>query len=156
MSGERDKALEYCNQSLELAREIGAKRVEAGVLTNLPYVRTGNAKPGEMIGYYEDALKLYREMGEKRGESATLAGLGAVLMQDGKHEKAVGQYLAGLEICSALGLTDVSGPARHRYGLGKCLEALGREEFVAACARVGMAPPAAENLAKELASPRER
>jgi tetratricopeptide (TPR) repeat protein len=156
MAGEKDKALEYCNQSLELAREIGAKRVEAGVLTNLPCVQPGKAEPGEMIRYYEDALKLYREMGEKRGESATLAGLGAVLMQDGKHEKAVGQYLVGLEICSALGLTDVSGPARHRHGLGRCLDALGREKFVAACARFGMAPPAAENLAKELASPRER
>jgi len=156
MSGAKEKAVDYCTQALGLAREIGAKRVEAGVLANLPYVHTGKAEPGEIIGYYEDALKLFREVGDKRGESATLAGLGGALMQDGKHETAVGKYLAGLEICSVLGLTDVSGPARHRYGLGKCLDAMGRDKFVAACAKAGLATPEAEDLAKDLSSPGER
>jgi tetratricopeptide (TPR) repeat protein len=152
--GEQDKALEYCEKSLALAREIGDKGTEAGALANIDYLRSDHLKPYERLVNQEQALKLMREVGDKRGQANLLANMGATLIDMGEHEKAVASYLTAQNTYSVPGT--IQGPKRYRHGLGRCLDAMGREKFVAACAKAGMTPPEAEKLAKELASPRER
>ena len=154
MGGEHDKALESCEKSLALAREIGEKRIEAGALASLDFLRSDELKPAERLANYEHALALMREVGDRQGEASILANFGAILIDLGEYERAVASYLGAQYAFSVPGT--ITGPKRYRYGLGRCLDALGREKFVAACAKSGMAIPEAENLAKELASPRER
>jgi len=154
MSGEQDKALEYCEKSLALAREIGDKGTEAGALANIDFLRADELKPAERLANQEQALKLMREVGDKRGQANLLANVGATLIDVGEHEKAVASYLTAQNTHSVPGT--IEGPKRYRYGLGRCLDAMGREKFVAACAKAGMTAPDAESLVKELASPKER
>jgi tetratricopeptide (TPR) repeat protein len=153
-NGEHDKALEYCEKSLALAREIGAKKLEAGALANVGFLRWDAPALGKRIEHFEGALKLFREIGDKRGAASMLANIGATFIDNGEPEKAVGSYLAAQNTYSVPGT--IEGPERYRYGLGRCLVAMGRDKFVAACVKVGMPKPEAEKLAKELASPRER
>jgi tetratricopeptide (TPR) repeat protein len=154
MSGEPDKALEYCNQSLALAREIGDRRIEAGALANIDFLRPDELAPAERLANQEQALKLMREVGDKRGQANLLANMGATLIDMGEYEKAVASYLTAQNTYSVP--DTITGPKRYRHGLGRCLDAMGRDKFVAACAKAEMPKPEAENLAKELASPRER
>jgi tetratricopeptide (TPR) repeat protein len=148
--GDQGKGLEYCEKALALAREIGAKKLEAAALGNIGYLRSDNAAPGERLEFHERALKLFREIGDKLGETAMLANIGGILRERGEYEKAVGLYLTAQATCSVPGT--LVGPERYRHGLGKCLDALGREKFVAACEKAGMPKPEAEKLAKQLAS----
>jgi tetratricopeptide (TPR) repeat protein len=154
MSGEHDKALEYCEKSLALAREIGDKGIEAGALASIDLLRSDELKPAERLANQEQALKLMREIGDKRGQASLLANLGATLIDVGEHEKAVASYVTAQNTFSVPGT--ITGPKRYRHGLGRCLDAMGRDKFLAACEKAGMPKPEAENLARELASPRER
>ena len=148
-----DKAMDYAEKGLKLARETGAKKLEAGALANIGFLLKDKAGPDEMLRNHQDALKLLREIGDKQGEASTLANIGGWLVQGGKHEQALEPYLTGFMISSALDLAQLSGPERFRWGLGKCLDALGRDKFIAACEKAGMPKLEAEKLAKELGSP---
>ncbi|MCX6843851.1 MAG: tetratricopeptide repeat protein [candidate division WOR-3 bacterium] len=151
MSGEQDKALEYCEKSLALAREIGEKGIEAGALANIDFLRSDELKPAERLANQEQALKLMREVGDKRGQANLLANMGATQIDVGEHEKAVASYVTAQNTYSVPGT--IQGPERYRHGLGRCLTAMGREKFVAACAKSGMAGPEADRMAQELANP---
>jgi tetratricopeptide (TPR) repeat protein len=152
---ELDKALEYHEQALAMAREVGARREEAAFLCNIGVIREKRGEPDKVLEYGEEALRLFREVGDKEGESFVLATIGSKMLDKGEHEKAAGLYLAGLEISTALDLAELSGPARPMWGLGKCLDAMGRDRFVAACVKAGKPEADAEKLAGELASPEE-
>ena len=151
-----DKAMEYWERGYRLAREIGSKRLEAGALANKGFLLKDKAEPDQLLEYHQEALKLYREIGDKGGEAGTLANLGGWLIRKGEHEKALGLILAARRIGLALDLAGLVGPGRFRWGLGKCLDAMGRDKFVASCVKAGESRPETEKLATELASRTER
>ena len=64
--GDAKKAIEYYEQALKIAREIGDRRGEGTRLGNLgiAYSDLGEAK--KAIDYYEQALKIAREIGDRR------------------------------------------------------------------------------------------
>ena len=66
--GEARKAIEYYEQALAIAREIGDRRGEGASLGNLgrAYADLGDAR--KAIEYYEQALAIAREIGDKRDE----------------------------------------------------------------------------------------
>ena len=49
----------------------------------------------------------------------------------------------------------MTGPVRFRYGLGRCLDVMGRDRFVTACVKAGKTQVDAEALASVLGSPEE-
>ena len=152
------KALEYWERGYKLAREIGAKRLEAGALVNKAFLLKDKTKPpDEVFADNEAALKLHRETGDKEGEAATLANIGGWHMLRGEHEKALSLILAAHGISLELDLAGFLGPRRFRsWLLGACLDALGREKFIAACVKDGKPKLEAEKLATELESRAEK
>ena len=68
--GDARKAIEYYEQALAIAREIGDRRGEGTALGNLglAYAALGDAR--KAIEYYEQALAIAREIGDRRGEGA--------------------------------------------------------------------------------------
>ena len=74
--GELRKAIEYYEQALKIAREIGDRRGEGTSLGNLGNAYTDLGQPVKAIEYYEQALKISREIGDRRGEGASLGNLG--------------------------------------------------------------------------------
>jgi tetratricopeptide (TPR) repeat protein len=152
-----DKALEYWKRGYKLAREIGAKRLEAKALVNKAFLLKDKTKsPDEVFADNEAALKLYRETGDKGGEAATLANIGGWHMLKGEHEKALSLALAAHGISLELDLAGSLGPGRFRWLLGACLDALGREKFIAECVKAGKPGLEAEKLATELESRAEK
>jgi tetratricopeptide (TPR) repeat protein len=152
-----DKALEYWKRGYKLAREIGAKRLEAGTLVNKAFLLKDKTKPpDEVFADNEAALKLYRETGDKGGEAGTLANIGGWHMLKGEHEKALSLALAAHGISLELDLAGFLGPSRFRWLLDECLDALGREKFIAECVKAGKPGPEAEKLATELESRAEK
>jgi tetratricopeptide (TPR) repeat protein len=145
--GELDKALEYVERAVKLSREIGSKKLLADNLCNVGTMYSAKGDLGKALACGEEAAKLCHEMGAME-EVGALANVGHVLVQKGEHERAVGSFMAAREVVLARG--GVPEPRLHREGLGKCLEALGREKFVAACEKAGMPKPEAEKLADQL------
>ncbi len=74
--GEPRKAIEYHEQALKIAREIGDRRGEGAGLGNLGSAYSDLGEPRKAIEYYEQALKIAREIGDRRGEGNHLGNLG--------------------------------------------------------------------------------
>jgi tetratricopeptide (TPR) repeat protein len=87
--GEYDAARQQFEQALALARESGARRVEAQSLTGLSWVlwsqSTGHLPEelAELWAYRMKALSLYREIGDRRGEADALSDLGVMCVGEG-------------------------------------------------------------------------
>ncbi len=114
--GEVEKAIEYHEQALMIAREIGDRHGEGADLGNLGL---GYASLGEMekaIEYYEQGLLINREIGDRRGEGGALGNLGAAYHRLGEMEKAIGYYGQALVIDREIG---------DRWGEGAALRSLG-------------------------------
>lgn len=145
--GELDKALEYVERAVKLSRETGSKKLLADNLCNIGTMYRAKGDLGKALECGEEAVKLYHEMGTME-EVGALANVGLVLVQKGEHEKALRSFVAARAVILARG--DVPKPGFYREELGKCLDALGRDKFVAACEKAGMLKPEAEKLAGEL------
>ncbi len=90
--GDAGKAIEYYEQALVIAREIGDRRGEGAALGNLgiAYADLGDAR--KAIEYYEQALAIAREIGDRRGEGAALGNLGIAYAALGDARKAIEYY----------------------------------------------------------------
>jgi len=66
--GEVARAIEYHEQALTIAREIGDRRGEGADLGNLGNAYSALGEVARAIEYYEQALTIAREIGDRRGE----------------------------------------------------------------------------------------
>lgn len=147
--GEPDKALDYSEKSLALAREIGDKGLEAAAHADIGG-RWLKDDPDKALDHMEEALRLFREAGARRGEVPMLSGVGDILTTRGEYEKAVPRLVEALRVVADFGQWSWSGSEQARRTLGRCLDALGRDKFIAACEKAGMLKPETEKLVKEL------
>ena len=96
--GDAKKAIDYYEQALKIAREIGDIRGEGNHLGNLgsAYSALGDAK--KAIDYYEQALKIAKEIGDIRNEGVCLGNLGLAYSDLGDAKKAIDYYEQALKI----------------------------------------------------------
>jgi tetratricopeptide (TPR) repeat protein len=101
--GDAKKSINYYEQALKIAREIGDKCNEGGWLGDLgnSYRNLGNAK--KAIEYYEQALLITRKIGDKRNEGATLGSLGNAYCMLGDTRKSIDYYKQALKIARGIG-----------------------------------------------------
>jgi tetratricopeptide (TPR) repeat protein len=64
--GEKQKALDYYNQSLPIRRAVGDKHGEAFTLNNIGNVYNYLAEKQKALDYYSQALTLRRAVGDRR------------------------------------------------------------------------------------------
>ena len=69
--GEVRRAIEYYEQHVQIAREIGDRGGEGNALGNLGVAYANLGEVRRAIGYYEQALQIAREIGDRRGEGNT-------------------------------------------------------------------------------------
>jgi tetratricopeptide (TPR) repeat protein len=121
--GEVKKAIEYHEQALAIAREIGDRRGEGNALGNLglAYAALGEAR--KAIDYYEQHLAIAREIGDKRGEGAALGNLGLAYAALGDARNAIEYHEQALAIDREIG--DRRGERVELGGLGNAYAALG-------------------------------
>ncbi|WP_440955461.1 tetratricopeptide repeat protein [Methanosarcina sp. Mfa9] len=117
------KAIEYYEQALKIAKEIGDRRGEGADLGNLGNAYRNLGEPRKAIEYYEQALKISKEIGDRRGEGNHLGNLGNAYSDLGEPRKAIEYYEQALKIAKEIG--DRRGEGNHLGNLGLAYRNLG-------------------------------
>jgi tetratricopeptide (TPR) repeat protein len=124
--GQVEKAIEYHEDALAIAREIGDRRTEGNVLGNLGNAYSDLGQVEKAIEYHEDALVIAREIGDRRGEGADLGSLGLAYSNLGQVEKAIEYHEDALVISREIG--DRRGEGNRLGNLGNAYSHLGQVE----------------------------
>ncbi|NET17229.1 MAG: tetratricopeptide repeat protein, partial [Okeania sp. SIO1H6] len=121
--GEYHKAIEYFQQSLQIAREIGDLLTEGKALGNLGNVYDSLGEYHKAIEYHQQSLQIAREIGDRSGEGSALGNLGNVYYLLGEYDKAIEYYQQLLQIAREIG--DRSGEGSALGNLGNVYYLLG-------------------------------
>ncbi|MFH0982870.1 MAG: tetratricopeptide repeat protein, partial [Planctomycetota bacterium] len=81
-------AIEFYEQDLVIAREIGDRRGEGAALGNLGNAHADLGDARKAIEFYEQQLVIVREIGDRLGESRASWNMGLLLAQQGRHTEA--------------------------------------------------------------------
>jgi hypothetical protein len=123
--GETRRAIEFYEQQLVIACEIGNRRGEGNALDNLgsAYYSLGDAR--RAIEFYEQQLVVTREIGDRRGEGNALGNLGNAYLSLGDARKAIEFYEQVLVIARDAKHGDRRGEGTVLGNLGLAYAALG-------------------------------
>ena len=100
--GEARRAIEYYEQALAIAREIGDRRGEGAHLGNLGLAYAALGEVRRAIEYHEQALSVAREIGDRRMEGNHLANLGLLAKGQGDLARARALWEQALRIFEAI------------------------------------------------------
>jgi len=118
------EAIRFCQQSLEIAREIGDRRGEGNSLGNLGNAYNSLGQYQEAIRFYLQWLKIAREIGDRRGEGNSLGNLGTAYNSLGQYQEAIRFCQQSLEIAMEIG--DRGGEGSSLGNLGNAYNSLGQ------------------------------
>lgn len=120
--GEARKAIEYYEQRLVFAREIGDRSGER-ITLNIGNAWNALGEPRKAIELYEQALAITREIGDRRSESSALCSLGVAWTSLGEPRKAIDFHEQALVISREIG--DRRGEGSGLGELGNAWATLG-------------------------------
>ena len=124
--GQYERAIDFYEQSLALAREIGNPSGEANSLGNLGLAYYNLGQYERALDFYEQSLALAREIGNSNGEASSLNNLGNVYDSLGQYERALDFHQQSLAL--AREIDDPSGEADSLGNLGITYYNLGQYE----------------------------
>jgi CHAT domain-containing protein len=125
--GEKQKALDYYNQSLLLKRPLDNKVGEAVTLNNIGRVYDDLGEKQKALDSYNQSLPLFRAVEYKAGESVTLNNIGRIYDTSGEKQKALDSYNQSLPLARASG--DKAGEASTLNNIGKVYSDLGQKQI---------------------------
>ena len=124
--GEKQKALEFYNQTLTLVRALNDREGEATILSNIGSVYDDLGQKQQALDYYNQALPLKRAADDKPGEAATLNNIGLVYKATGEGQKALEYYNQALTLMRGAG--DRAGEATTLNNIGAVYSAMGENQ----------------------------
>jgi CHAT domain-containing protein len=124
--GEKQKALKYYNQSLQIFKQLGNKEEEASLLGSISSIYSALNKYREAIEFGNQALLINRQIGAKEDEAAQLNDLGSFYDTTGEKEKALESYNKALPLWREVG--NKNGESATIYGLSSPYYDLGQKE----------------------------
>jgi CHAT domain-containing protein/tetratricopeptide (TPR) repeat protein len=124
--GEKQKALEFYNQSLPLSRAVGDRSGEARTLNNIGRVYDSLGEKQKALEYFNQSLPLSRAVGDRSGEAVTLTNIGSVYSALGEKQKALEFYNQSLPLWRAVG--ERSGEATALTNIGSVYDSLGEKQ----------------------------
>ncbi|MEU4801764.1 BTAD domain-containing putative transcriptional regulator [Actinosynnema sp. NPDC023587] len=98
-----DRAQATILEALEIAREVGDERSQAGVQNNLANVLLRKHQPEEALRHAAEALSLISSVAPSKAHTATLHTVGTASLQLGRLAEALESYRAGLALAERLG-----------------------------------------------------
>jgi len=135
-----DEAIGHFKEALKTAQ--GTQLVALYNLIGLSHYTPG--RRDDALAAFEESRRLAVDFKDRKGEAAALGNIGLIWMNKGEWDRAVGNLVQVLAVFGQLGAkVEV---ARTLRNLARCLEAMGREKFVAACVKAGMGKEVAEAL----------
>jgi tetratricopeptide (TPR) repeat protein len=111
-----EQASDYYEQALSIFREIGDRRNEGIVLSNLGIAYYTSRQIPRASDYYEQALSIFRAIGDRPNEGLILGNLGNINRNLGHIDEAAGYYKQALSI--ARETDDLRYEAIWLYSLG--------------------------------------
>ena len=101
--GEALRAIEFYQQALEIARQIGDRHGEGAILGSLGIACKDLGDMKRAIEFYQQALEIARQVGDRRAESAWLGHQGLAYWNLSKVQRAINLYEQALEITREIG-----------------------------------------------------
>jgi len=111
--GYLDDALLYYSRSLSLARDLGDRKVQAGVLNNIAGIYEMKGELDKALSYYEESLRLQTDEKEK---ATTYNNIALIYGKKGDYQKAVEYLQKAIEIEERYG--DYHGVSQWKLNLG--------------------------------------
>jgi tetratricopeptide (TPR) repeat protein len=124
--GQVDQAIDYHQQALVIASEIGDLRQKGNHLGNLGNAYLDLGQIDQAIASFEQALVIARKIGHRQGEGNHLGNLGNAYRDIGQLKKAIDYYQQALDIACELG--DFRREGNHLGNLGNVYHNLGQME----------------------------
>ena len=112
--GYLDDALLYYSRSLSLARGLGDRRVQAGVLNNIAGIYEDIGELDKALSYYEESLRLATDEKEK---APTYNNIAFIYEKKGEYQKAVEYFQKAIEIGERYG--DYHRVSQRKLNLGE-------------------------------------
>jgi len=101
--GQYQRAINFHQQSLELAREISDQRGEANSLGNLGNAYDALGQYQQASDFHQQSLVIKREIGDCEGEAISLSNLGNAHRALGQYQRAINFHQQSLEIARKIG-----------------------------------------------------
>ena len=105
--GEHEKAINYSERALSLARERKDRQGEGVHLANLALCYLDLGQTDEALDHQERGLAISREVGNRTGEAIILNNLGGLYLQLGQIARAIEHQKQALDIARELNLSGV-------------------------------------------------
>ena len=115
-AGNPQGSLDFLNQALSLAIQLGQDEEKADILHAIGAAYQGLDKPGEAQRYYQESLEIKRRIGQKRGIAVTLGRIAQVQEQLGNLDAALASYKEALQVQREIG--DKRGTGQTLIDLG--------------------------------------
>ncbi len=103
INGELDQALECCEKSLVIGKELGNKELIAKSLNNIGYIYLSLGDLDSALEYFGKSLVMKEKLGNKFLISKTLTNIGAIYTQKGELDKALDNYIRSLVMREEIG-----------------------------------------------------
>jgi tetratricopeptide (TPR) repeat protein len=113
--GQYERAIQFHEQALVMARQIGQRQVEGSILGNLGREHRALGQYERAMQLYEESLAIARETGDRQREASQLGRLGWAYRILGQIERAIELYEEALTVAREIGNRQQEG-----YHLG-CL-----------------------------------
>jgi two-component system, sensor histidine kinase and response regulator len=122
--GQYAESLEIYQEVLDLVREDGDRRMEAGIETNIAVVYQHMGAEDQAMERYVHGLEIFEEIADTTNIVLTLNHIGELYREEGNPERALPFYSESLDLA---GLIDAREDiARARYNMGLAFMALER------------------------------
>lgn len=117
-------ALEYAKKSAELAEEVGAKRLTAGVYNHMGILYYGLGDYERTLDYFYKVLNIYEAMSDSSQLAKVYNNVGLILIDLGRVKETLDYYNKSLGIKKRLG--DRIGVANTMSNIGLVYDQLGK------------------------------
>lgn len=124
--GQMNEALDNCNRSLKIQKEIDDKEGIAESLNTLATIYEKQGQVKKALDHFMSSLKISEEIGDKEGAAATLMNLGLITQNLGQAKEALGYFNHGLKIQEEIG--DKEGIATSLNNIGGVYHKAGEEK----------------------------
>ncbi|QLE55892.1 tetratricopeptide repeat protein [Nostoc sp. TCL26-01] len=125
--GQYQRAIQFHQKSLEIARKIGDRHAEAVALGNLGITYNLLGQHQQVIEFNLQSLDIAREMSDRQREAISLGGLGTAYYWLGEYQKAIEFREQRLKIAREIG--DRQEEAISLGGLGAAYNSLGEYQL---------------------------
>jgi tetratricopeptide (TPR) repeat protein len=122
--GQYQRAIEFHQQWLNIAREIGDRFGEGSALGGIGNAYQSLGEYQQAIDFHQQSLNIAREIGNRFGEGSALGGIGLAYQSLGQYQQAIEFEQQWLNIAREIG--DRFGEGRSLGNIGLAYQSLGQ------------------------------